>query len=457
MIVGKFLSRFIGASENRAYLIKGSAGTFALHGSSILLGFLTSWIFAKLLGVDQYGLFTWFLSWLTVLGTLAVMGLELYLVKLTANYRSSNNLSLLKGAWMYAVFVVLTVSALILLLTALLFFPLNQIFSFPLGSILANSENKKLLAILLLCLPFIAISRVFEGMLRGAKFVISSQFPEMLVKPLLLLVLAIGCYCIGNASITLTQTIYLQICSIVFATLIYAFLLVKKFPGDFFSATAKYEISPWTKGMLSFLAVSILSIINTRADLILLGSLASPAEVGIYNIAARLADVPKTILIAANLVMAPMIADFFTRQDFNRLQKLLTKSVRLITLSAVPIFLAFVFGGKTILSFWGIAFKQGYFALVCMGFAQLFNLAMGSVGVVLMMTGHQRWVSYGLALGTATGFLLNLFLIPLMGLNGAAFAALASTVVWNFFLAAIVIKKLGLDPTILGFLKPKPH
>lgn len=446
------INRLTKSSENRAYLLKGSIGTFGLQGASILLGFVSTWIFAKLLGVEQYGVYTYLLSWLAVLGTLAAMGTESYMVKTTAAYRTAKQNGLLKGAGIFSVFVVVGVSLLIILITWFTLRHWDKLWFYNPNSLMANPQNRHLLVIILWSLPFIALARVFEGLLRGAKFVISSQLPEMLVKPILLLMFIAIAYFLQGRSLDITDTIVMQIISVVLVAIAYFALFLKKFPHELIIVQPQYQPAIWTRGMFSFLSVSILSIINVRADLLLLGSLATAADVGIYNIAARLADIPKTILIAANLVMAPMVAEMYAKQDLQRLQKLLTLSVRLITVSGIPFILLYIFFGTPILKIWGTAFGQGYFALVCLGGAQLFNLAMGSVGMVLMMSGHERWVSYGLALGTGVNILLNILLIPTFGLNGAAIASLATTVVWNVFLAGVVIKKLNIDPTILGVL-----
>lgn len=440
------------SSENRAYLLKGSIGTFALQGASILLGFVSTWIFAKLLGVEQYGVYTYLLSWLAVLGTLAAMGTESYMVKTTAFYRTAKQNGLLKGTSIFSILIVLGVSMLIILLSWLLLHSWDKIWFFNSNSLLTQPENRYLLGLILWSLPFIALARVFEGLLRGAKFVISSQLPEMLVRPILLLIFIAIAYFLQRRSLDITDTIVLQIITVVLVAIAYFALFLKKFPHELIIAKPQYEPAIWTKGMFSFLSVSILSIINVRADLLMLGSLANAADVGIYNIAARLADIPKTILIAANLVMAPMVAEMYAKQDMQSLQKLLTISVRIITILGLPLVLLFIFFGIPILSIWGAAFEQGYFALVCLGGAQLFNLAMGSVGMVLMMSGHERWVSSGLALGTGVNILLNILLIPAYGLNGAAIASFATTVVWNVFLAGVVLNKLKIDPTILGVL-----
>ncbi len=440
------------SSENRAYLLKGSIGTFALQGVSILLGFVSTWIFAKLLGVEQYGVYTYLLSWLAVLGTLAAMGTESYMVKTTAFYRTAKQNGLLKGTSIFSILIVLGVSMLIILLSWLLLHSWDKIWFFNSNSLLTQPENRYLLGLILWSLPFIALARVFEGLLRGAKFVISSQLPEMLVRPILLLIFIAIAYFLQRRSLDITDTIVLQIITVVLVAIAYFALFLKKFPHELIIAKPQYEPAIWTKGMFSFLSVSILSIINVRADLLMLGSLANAADVGIYNIAARLADIPKTILIAANLVMAPMVAEMYAKQDMQSLQKLLTISVRIITILGLPLVLLFIFFGIPILSIWGAAFEQGYFALVCLGGAQLFNLAMGSVGMVLMMSGHERWVSSGLALGTGVNILLNILLIPAYGLNGAAIASFATTVVWNVFLAGVVLNKLKIDPTILGVL-----
>ena len=75
---------------------------------------------------------------------------------------------------------------------------------------------------------------------------------------------------------------------------------------------------------------------------------------------------------------------------------------------------------------------------------------MGSVGVLLLMTGHEREAGIGMGVAVLLNSALNLLLIPAWGINGAAVASGLSIVCWNLILLVLVRKRLAIHPTILG-------
>ena len=68
---------------------------------------------------------------------------------------------------------------------------------------------------------------------------------------------------------------------------------------------------------------------------------------------------------------------------------------------------------------------------------QLFNVAMGSVGIILSMTNHEKIALTGHLAGLATLVTLALILIPIYQQIGAAIAVSSSLLVWNIVLASV--------------------
>ena len=67
------------------------------------------------------------------------------------------------------------------------------------------------------------------------------------------------------------------------------------------------------------------------------------------------------------------------------------------------------------------------------------------------MTGHENKAFIGLFISTLANIICNYTLIPVYGLNGAAYATLISIFIWNFILFIMLKKTLKLDASILGF------
>ena len=66
------------------------------------------------------------------------------------------------------------------------------------------------------------------------------------------------------------------------------------------------------------------------------------------------------------------------------------------------------------------------------------------------MTGNERGVAYVMGAGVVLNILLNLLLIPLLGMIGAAIATASGIIFWNIVLLVETRKRLGVDASILA-------
>jgi O-antigen/teichoic acid export membrane protein len=85
---------------------------------------------------------------------------------------------------------------------------------------------------------------------------------------------------------------------------------------------------------------------------------------------------------------------------------------------------------------------------LCAG--QLINAAMGSVGYLLIMTGHGRDAAASLGVGVAVNIILNALLIPVWGIEGAAFSSAIGQIIWNGILAWRVWVRLRMTSIAWG-------
>jgi O-antigen/teichoic acid export membrane protein len=75
---------------------------------------------------------------------------------------------------------------------------------------------------------------------------------------------------------------------------------------------------------------------------------------------------------------------------------------------------------------------------------------MGSVGILLIMTGHERDVLASVAIATLIGLGLTAALIPPMGVEGAAVGRVASLATWNVALTVLTFRRLRVHATAAG-------
>jgi O-antigen/teichoic acid export membrane protein len=190
-----------------------------------------------------------------------------------------------------------------------------------------------------------------------------------------------------------------------------------------------------------------LHITYAQVDMLLLGALKDVEQAGIYAMAKWLSGVIGLVVTAVNAVLAPSAASLYTMGNIQGLQNTVTKSARALLFLSLPLTLFLIVFGTPVLQLAGKEFARGHFALVVLCIGQLVNAAMGSVGLLLMMTGHERDAAKGIGCGALANAILSVLLIPRFGLEGAAWAASLSLILWNVVLVVVVRRRLDIDST----------
>ena len=91
----------------------------------------------------------------------------------------------------------------------------------------------------------------------------------------------------------------------------------------------------------------------------------------------------------------------------------------------------------------GQEFSAGVVALLLISFAQLVNSISGSVGYIMQMTNNQKIFQFIIIFSAILNIVMNYFLIPIYGINGAAFSSMISMITWNVMSVIFIKNKLG--------------
>lgn len=195
-------------------------------------------------------------------------------------------------------------------------------------------------------------------------------------------------------------------------------------------------------------AVQGLEFLLGQTDKVLLGIYLNAREVGIYSIAAALVGFVPLALQSVNQIFSPMIAELHARGDLELLARLFRSLVKWTLGLTLPLAAVMILFARPIMGMFGPDFASGWPVLVAGTFGQLVNCGVGSVGYLLLMSGHQQRL---LRIQTVMAVVLvavNLTLIPRWGLLGAASAGAAVTIVSNLWYLAEVRKYLGIRPSL---------
>jgi O-antigen/teichoic acid export membrane protein len=173
------------------------------------------------------------------------------------------------------------------------------------------------------------------------------------------------------------------------------------------------------------------------------------AETGLYAAGSRIATLITFGINSVNSVLAPTIAALYAKNHKAELQKTLTFAARGVLAYTVPVVLVLLFWGKPILQLFGYEFGAAYPVLLILAIGQVIIAACGSVGFLMTMTGHQRQALQVIAGSAVATIILNLCLIPLFGLLGAAVATVIATAGRTVVLTILVWQYMRLNASAL--------
>jgi O-antigen/teichoic acid export membrane protein len=217
--------------------------------------------------------------------------------------------------------------------------------------------------------------------------------------------------------------------------------------------------SPYSKELiiisLPLLTTSIFLIIISWADTILLGILRNTIEVGLYNAALPLSQILAIPLGAILLIHLPIFTGLFAKnksEDIRRTYSILTKWICYTTLPFS--FLLFLYPEPILALLFGQNYALASSAMRLLVIGYSINNAAGPCWITLVVMGRNRFVMFSWIFAAIINVGLNIALIPMYGIEGAAFATGASIVgaamVQNWKLYSIS----GVHPLSKNLFKP---
>ncbi|MPZ69890.1 MAG: hypothetical protein GEU71_10200, partial [Actinobacteria bacterium] len=188
-------------------------------------------------------------------------------------------------------------------------------------------------------------------------------------------------------------------------------------------------------------------------DLFVVTRYVSDAGVGVYSAVLRAGQVVVLFLTSVNLMFAPFVADLHNRGETERLDNLFKTLTRWTLAATLPGFLLLAVAPDSVLRLFGSGFGSGETALLILLGGQLVNIATGSVGFVLIMTGRTGWDLVVYAFSLVLDLTLAFILAPRYGIEGAAIANAFTFAISNTFRILLVKKFVGIQPYDRDYLR----
>jgi len=435
--------RDAGAGGLRRQLLRGGAGSLGVRGVSALLMLAMMVFLARVLGADGYGIYSYVLALVQVLGVPAQLGLQELVIREVAAYREKRKWSLLSGVLRFAFRATLVAGAVVALVVGTIAWTQRMRWS---------QTELFTLAWGLLLLALIALGNLRGAALRGLKRIVEGLLPESVFQPLTLLLVCSAVWLWApQSALAPDRVMSYHVLAAAGAFVFGNWMLLRVLPQAVRRAKPRYHTRRWLSSVGPLALIGGLQIINSRATLLILGYFGDASDVGVFRIAADGGLLVVFGLRAVNLAIAPHVATLWAVRDIGRLQLLATASARAAFLLALPAAVILVIFGQPILqTVFGDEFASGHLPLTIIVIGQVLNAACGSVVVILNMSGHERIVMRGLVISAVTNLVLSFTFIRLWSIEGAALANVVTLAIWNVILWQETRRKMGVDSTLLG-------
>lgn len=433
----KFLNNFDGHMQE---IIQGAAVAFLLKASGAGLNFLFSIMLARNLGAHGAGIFFLAITITTIASTLSRVGLDNTVLRFTATCATNNDWQAIKGLYRKSMLVVIAIAICLTLLVHL---------AAPTLAIVIFKEPE--LATTIKLISFMIIPHAFfwiqSEFLKGIKKISFSQFVQGTSLPLLAF---LGILFLGkSASIEKVVMLYV-LATAVTAIIGFTVWLQVRPIGNRNLGKGYFCTKKMFKSSGNLYVGEIMSLIILWATTIFLGVWGSSAEVGIYSVAQRTATLISFILIAVNSISAPKFAALYQQKDLKGLSQTAQHSAKLMTITASPLLLLCLIKPEWIMLAFGKEFSSGALLLSIVAIGQFVNVATGSVGYLLMMSGNERIFRNCQLLSGLVCITLCITLIPTFKATGAAVATAFTLSFTNILATFFVWKRLHI--TILPIL-----
>ena len=421
---------------------------FVLIGTLIgrAFGYGSRIVIARFLGVSDYGLISLGFAALTMAAALAAIGLPSGITRYVSFYKGKEDKGRIKGTIISAIRINLPIS---IIFALLLFFGADWISI----HIFHDANLTPVLRIFSIAVPFLVLAQNLLSATVGfqeMKYRVYTEniFKEPLKLTAIVILVALGFGVIGAA--------WGWVIAIVLMPFLAFYFLEKKVFPIF---NTKIKAIPVDRELFSFswplIFVGIAGIVMGFMDTLMLGYFCTSYDVGIYNAALPTAMLIRMPLAAFGAIFMPVITELHSREKYDDLKNTYSAVTKWVLSLAFPAFLLMaLFADDVIKILFGAEYVLGAEALAVLAFGFFISTILALASNIIGAFGRTKITMCCYLTGSAANFCLNLYLIPIFGVNGAAMATASSLVFLSvlYFVFAYHISKM--QPFKRNHLKP---
>jgi O-antigen/teichoic acid export membrane protein len=433
------LDQLLFAKDERGEAGRMSAIVFAIRIVNAAIAFISQVLLARWMGSFEYGVFV--LVWVTmvILGNLSCLGFQTSVIRYIPEYREHGAWAELRGILITSRLFALVASTLVAVVGAAgvwWFAPAIEsyyVVPFLLG---------------IICLPMIALSDALQGASRAHSWAVLALSPVYLVRPVMILAFMGAALLFGLPASA--ETALLAAIAATYVTTVAQFVIVRTRANRLVPAgPRRVLLREWVLVSLPIFLVESFFYLLTNADVLMVGFYMSPHDVAVYFATVKTLALVHFVYFAVKAGVAQRYAQFTHGGAPEKLAAFARETVSWTFWPSLLMAAVVLALGQPMLWLFGEGFAEGYPLLFLLVAGVIARASVGPAESLLTMTGNQNICAAVYALTLALNIILNVALIPSLGLWGAAIATSVAMMFEAAALSITVWRRLGIVMSII--------
>jgi len=429
-------------------IARGTGIAFVGTLLALLLGFIARLIIARYGSESDYGTFSLAIVILTFATTLASLGLSDGAPRYIAYFRGRGETAKVRGVTSVSLQLVTIASVVI---GIALFFSAQYIAA----NIFHTPELSPILKVLAIGIPFFSVINILASVFRGFdRMEPQAYFQYVLFNILFLLFVSV----LAMLHLSFANLFYAYVIALVLTFIGLLVYTMKRLPQPLTSAgwqsnaVLRKELVIFS---LPLLITAILATIVFWLDSLLLGYFKTPEIVGLYNAASPLAKFISDPLGLMLLIYTPVATGLYSQNLMAELRRSYLISTKWIFSLTLPFFLVlFLFPEAVLNLFFGPTYVSAAPALRILSLGFIISNLFGPNQSILLALGKSRFIMWTALAAAITSVILNVVLIPPLGIVGAAIAIAVAVNLVRIVIAIKAYSSCRAQPMSKNLLKP---
>jgi O-antigen/teichoic acid export membrane protein len=427
-------------SDDRTLARRFIGTVFLIRVAGAALAYLAQVLLARWMGVFEFGVYVYALTWLLLLGGLVDFGLAGSAQYFIPKYTGQKAIASLRGYLAGSRWLAFAFATVLAGIGASCVYLLES-----------KLDHYTIAPLYLACLtlPLFALMNVQDGIARSYNWPHLALLPNYILRQALLIALMAAVYTAGYPTNAVTAIVLVAI-TVWMTALGQLFLLNRRLDIAVPRAPARYDVRAWFATAFPMFMIDGLYLMFLYMDVLVLNAFRPPEDVAIYFAAVKTLSLVAFVYFSVSAAAAHKFTQYHVAGDRKQLADFLASAIRWTFWPSLAVAVLILALGWPLLWLFGTRFVAGYHLLFILAIGLLARAAVGPGERVLNMLGQQR-ACVLVAAGTfLANLLLCLLLIPRYGAEGAAIATTTSFIVESVLLFSAAKLRLGLHLFILG-------